>query len=101
MGFRLQLLLSNLEEHYGDPEFKRSVQELLRSTIERLNGIVGRFSAHEDSILIQVALDLNGLVREVVQGTARRARAPDEGRRHPPCRSRSERCQRSGGIPTT
>lgn len=84
MGFRLQLLLSNLEEHYGDPEFKRSVQELLRSTIERLNGIVGRFSAHEDSILIQVALDLNGLVREVVQGTARRARAPDEGRRHPP-----------------
>jgi len=29
MGFRLQLLLTNLEEHYGDPEFKRSVQELL------------------------------------------------------------------------
>ena len=27
MGFRLQMLLSNVDEHYGDPEFKRAVQE--------------------------------------------------------------------------
>jgi len=27
MGFRLQMLLSNVDEHYGDPEFKRSVQD--------------------------------------------------------------------------
>ncbi len=72
MGFRLQLLLSNLEEHYEDPEFKRSIQELLRSTIGRLDGIVDRFSAHEDSVLIKVALDLNGIVREVADGTTRR-----------------------------
>ncbi len=77
MGFRLQLLLSNLDEHYGDPEFKRSVQELLRSTVERLEGIVGRFSAHEDAVLIKVALDLNGVLREVTAGTTRRGQTED------------------------
>jgi signal transduction histidine kinase len=71
MGFRLQMLLSNLEEHYGDPEFKRSVQELLASTIERLDGIVGRWSAEEE-LLIKVSLDLNGIIREIAAGTTRR-----------------------------
>lgn len=77
MGFRLQMLLSNLDEHYGDPEFKRSVQELLRTTVERLDGMVQRFSAHEDSLLIKVALDLNAIVREVASGTTRSGRVPD------------------------
>ena len=72
MGFRLQLLLSNLEEHYGDPEFKRSVQELLRSTVQRIDQIVGRFAVHEEPVLIKVALDLNGIVREVAVGETRR-----------------------------
>ncbi len=92
MGFRLQLLLSNLDEHYGDPEFKRSVQELLRSTVDRLDGIVGRFTAHEDALLIKVALDLNGVIRDVASGTTRRS-GPirRDGRRRGPisgsCRS--------------
>ena len=73
MGFRLQLLLANLDEHYGDPEFKRSVQELLSSTIERLERVVGRWSAHEDAVLIKVSLDLNGVLREVAQTSPRRA----------------------------
>lgn len=78
MGFRLQLLLSNLEEHYGDPEFKRSVQELLSSTIERLDRVVGRWSAHEDAVLIKVSLDLNGVLRQVVSAACpRRASAED------------------------
>ncbi len=77
MGFRLQMLLSNLDEHYGDPEFKRSVQELLRTTVERLDGMVQRVSAHEDSLLIKVALDLNAVVREVASGATRSGRAPD------------------------
>ena len=72
MGFRLQLLLSNLEENYGDPEFKRSVQELLRSTVERIDGIVDRFSAHDEPVLIKVALDLNAIVRQVAVGETRR-----------------------------
>jgi signal transduction histidine kinase len=72
MGFRLQLLLSNLEEHYEDPEFKRSVRELLSSTIQRLDGIVGRYSAHQDAVLIKVALDLNAVLREAAKGATRR-----------------------------
>jgi signal transduction histidine kinase len=72
MGFRLQLLLSNLEEHYGDPEFKRSVRELLSSTIQRLDGIVGRYSARPDAVLIKVRLDLNAVLREAAEGATRR-----------------------------
>src|SRR5688572_29864423 len=72
VGFRLQLLLSNLEEHYGDPEFKRSARDLLASTIERLDGIVGRYSAHPDAVLIKVALDLNAVLREAAEGPTRR-----------------------------
>jgi signal transduction histidine kinase len=71
MGFRLQMLLSNIDEHYEDPEFKRSVQELLRTTVERLDGMVERFSAHEDALLIKVALDLNSVIREVASSTRR------------------------------
>src|SRR5713226_2153476 len=77
MGFRLQMLLSNIDEHYEDPEFKRSVQELLRTTVERLDGMVERFSAHEDALLIKVALDLNAVIREVASGTTRRGGEPD------------------------
>src|SRR6266496_3392197 len=77
MGFRLQMLLSNIDEHYDDPEFKRSVEELLRSTVERLDGMVERFSAHEDALLIKVALDLNGVIREAASGTTRRG-IPDD-----------------------
>lgn len=72
MGFRLQLLRSNVDTHYGDPEFKRLVQELLSSTIERLDSIVGRWSAEEDNLLIKVALDVNAIVREVAGSATRR-----------------------------
>ena len=71
MGFRLQMLRSNLEDHYGDPEFKRSVEELLSSTIERLDGIVHRWS-EEEHVLIKVAVDLNGILRDVAGGATRR-----------------------------
>jgi signal transduction histidine kinase len=83
MGFRLQLLLSNLEENYGDPEFKRSVEELLRSTVDRIDGIVERFSAHDEPVLIKVLVDLNGIVREIAEGETRRGLPvpPTEGKR--------------------
>ncbi len=82
MGFRLEMLRSNLEEHYGEPEFKRSVQELLASTVERLDRIVGRWSTHEDAVLIKVALEVNDLVREVAAAPARRgSREPRSGGR--------------------
>jgi signal transduction histidine kinase len=77
VGFRLQLLLTNLEEHYGDPEFKRSVRELLSSTIERLEGIVGRYSAHPDAVLIKVPVDLNAVLREAAERPPRRGEGGD------------------------
>jgi signal transduction histidine kinase len=72
MAFRLEMLRANLEEHYGEPEFKRSVQELLAATVEKPDRIVNRWSAHEDAVLIKVALDVNGLVREVAAAPALR-----------------------------
>lgn len=83
MGFRLQLLLANLEEHYGDPDFKSSLRELLSSTIERLDRVVGRWSAQDDAVLIKVSLDLNGVLREVAQGSPRRSGGREAGRRAP------------------
>ena len=59
MGFRLGLLLENVEEHFGDPDFKRSVVELLQGTREKLDAMVSRWMAHADSILIKVEVDLN------------------------------------------
>lgn len=67
MGFRLGLVLENLEEHFGDPEFKRSVVELLQSTRERLDTMVARWTAHTDSLLIKVEVDLNDVVRGVLR----------------------------------
>lgn len=72
MSFRLRLLLANLDEHWADPEFRKAVRELLASSVERLEGIVGRFLAHEGAVLIKVELDLNGLVRQVAERPARR-----------------------------
>ncbi len=76
---RLSLLLENLDEHYGDPEFKRSFVELLHATVEKLDAIAGRYAAHQDGLLVKVALDLPDLVAEVTRtvrpkGAARRSR---------------------------
>jgi signal transduction histidine kinase len=75
VSFRLRLLLSNLEEHWSDPQFRESVKELLASSIERLESAIGRFAADRDAVLVQVSLDLNALLREVVERPSRRGRA--------------------------
>lgn len=67
MGQRLQLLLSNLDEHYGDPEFKRSVAELLRSTVERLDAMATQWAARRGGVLIKVPLDVNDLLAEMLR----------------------------------
>lgn len=73
MSFRLRLLLSNLDEHWEDPEFRKTVRELLASSVERLEDIVGRFVAHENALMIKVELDVNGLLRQVAQRPPRRS----------------------------
>jgi signal transduction histidine kinase len=75
MSFRLRMLLDNLEENYGDPDFKRSVRDLLAATAERLEGIAERFQAHEDAVLVKIALDANEVLRAVAgAATAGRGR---------------------------
>jgi signal transduction histidine kinase len=81
MSFRLRLLLSNLDEHWEDVDFRRTVRDLLASCVERLEGIAGRFVEREDAVLIKVALDVNDLLREVAARPGRRSgrRSPDAG----------------------
>jgi signal transduction histidine kinase len=79
MSFRLQMLLDNLEENYGDPDFKRSVQDLLAATVERLEGIAGRFQAHQDAVLVKISLDVNDILRVVAE-----AATAGRGRTRPP-----------------
>jgi signal transduction histidine kinase len=81
MGFRLGLALENLEEHFGDPDFKRSVVELLQGTRDKLDTMVNRWTAYTDSVLIKVEVDVNDLVREVLR--VARVRGPAAG--SPPC----------------
>ncbi len=73
LSFRLRLLLSNLDEHWADPEFRQAVRDLLASSVERLEEIVGRFIAHEDAVLIKVELELNALLRQVADRPNRRS----------------------------
>jgi signal transduction histidine kinase len=69
MGQRLHLLLSNLDEHYEDPEFKRSVAALLRSTVEKLDAMATQWAARRGGVLIKVPLDLNDLLGELLRST--------------------------------
>jgi signal transduction histidine kinase len=75
VSFRLRLLLSNLEEHWSDPQFRDTVKELLAASIERLESTIGRLSAERDAVLAKVSLDLNALLREVVERPSRRGKA--------------------------
>ncbi len=75
MGFQLGLLLENIEEHFGDPEFKRGVLDLLQGTREKLDTMVARWTAHADSVLIKVEVDLNDVVREALRLARVRARS--------------------------
>jgi signal transduction histidine kinase len=77
VGQRLNLLLSNLDEHYGDPEFKRSVASLLRSTVEKLDAMATQWAARRGGVLIKVPLDLNDLMGDLLAatGTDRRTTA--------------------------
>lgn len=75
LGLRLSLLLSNMEEHYGDPDFKRSAADLLQSTVQKLDGIARSWSSRSDSVLIKVPLELNDLLQEVLRTCRPRGRS--------------------------
>jgi len=72
MSFRLRLLLSNMDEHWEDGEFRKTVRELLASTVERLEDIAGRFVEREDTLLVKLELDVNDLLRTIAGKPTRR-----------------------------
>jgi signal transduction histidine kinase len=75
LELRLSLLLSNMEEHYDDPDFKRSATDLLQATVQKLDGIARIWSAHRDSVLIKIPLELNDLLQEVLRVCRPRGRS--------------------------
>jgi signal transduction histidine kinase len=75
LGLRLNLLVSNMDEHYDDPDFKKSATDLLKATVEKLDGIARTWSAHRDSVLIKVRIGLNDVVQEVVRTCRPRGRS--------------------------
>lgn len=75
LELRLSLLLSNMEEHYADPDFRRSAADLLQATVQKLDGIARSWSAHRDSVLIKVPLELNDLLQEVLRTSRPRGRS--------------------------
>jgi len=64
-----------MEEHYGDPEFKRSAADLLQSTVQKLDGIARSWSSRGDSVLIKVPLELNDLLQEILRTCRPRGRS--------------------------
>ena len=77
MSFRLRLLLSNLDEHWEDPDFRRTVSDLLASTVERLEGIAGPVRRAGGRRPHQGRpLDVNGLLREIASTPVRAAAGP-------------------------
>jgi signal transduction histidine kinase len=75
LELRLSLLLSNMEEHYADPDFKRSATDLLQTTVQKLDAIARSWSAHRDAVLIKVPLELNDLLQEVLRTCRPRGRS--------------------------
>jgi len=65
MSFRLRMLLDNLEDNYADPDFRKSVRDLLAATVARLESIAGRFQTHEEAVLVKMGLDVNEVLRTV------------------------------------
>jgi len=74
VSFRLRLLLSNLDEHWANPQFRDTVKELLAASVERLESAIGRLSTDRDAVLAKVSLDINALLREVVERPSRRGK---------------------------
>jgi hypothetical protein len=74
VSFRLRLLLSNLDEHWANPQFRDTVKELLAASVERLESAIGRLSTERDAVLAKVSLDLNALLREVIERPSRRGK---------------------------
>lgn len=67
LASRLNLTLSNMPEHFDDPEFRKDALRTIGSTVERINLLITRLSTLRSSLVPDlVETDLNQLVSEVL-----------------------------------
>ncbi|MFQ5876902.1 MAG: ATP-binding protein [Acidobacteriota bacterium] len=74
LSFRLGALLRNLEDHYEDPLFRKSVIEVLSDTIDQMDRIVRRSRDRSGQVLVKFPLDLNEILSGVVERLPRQTR---------------------------
>ena len=68
LASRLNLTLSNMPEHFDDPEFRKDALRTIGSTVERINLLITRLSTLRSSLVPDLAeTDLNQLVSEVLE----------------------------------
>jgi signal transduction histidine kinase len=67
LSFRLGSLLQNLENHYEDPLFKKSVIEILSDTVQQMEKIVHRFPVRRGDLIVKYPVDVNEILNEIVE----------------------------------
>jgi signal transduction histidine kinase len=71
LSFRLSALLHNLETHYEDPLFKKSVVEVLSDTVARMDRLVRQCRDAHEGLVFRYPLDLNEILNGVVESLPR------------------------------
>ncbi len=67
LSFRLGALLQNLENNYDDPQFKKSVVDILADTVKRMDRIVRSCLHRKGDVVVKVPVDLNEILNDIVE----------------------------------
>ncbi len=68
LSFRLGALLQNLQKHYDDPLFKKSVVDILDDTVDKMDRMVRRCRDRRDGVIIKYPVDLNEILDRIIGG---------------------------------
>jgi signal transduction histidine kinase len=68
LSFRLGALLQNLQTHYDDPLFKKSVVDVLGDTVDQMDRMVRRCRDRRDGVIIKYPVDLNEVLERIING---------------------------------
>ena len=77
LSFRLGALLQNLDTHYEDPLFKKSVVDILTDTVKQMDKIVRRCRDRRGEIIVKMPLDLNEILNELINSLPTHFRKPN------------------------
>lgn len=68
---QLSLVARNAERHAGNPEFQKDMVLTIRDSVGKMNDLLARLGQHNTARLETEAVDLSGLLGDVVQQKAR------------------------------